>query len=734
MNREQAIDHVLVNRRQRAEELGALDETVLELRDALAGLEAAQSELRARADDETAVPLGQIAGATAELLRRIETTRVGIGRTVARFRRPYLTVGAVGRSGQGKSRFLQGLTGLTDQEIPAARGGFMTGVPSMIRHRPGPGAAEVELHDERSFLDDVIAPYYAGLGLGAPPATVDAFGRAPLPALPDGSDNRVVHAYEHLRSYHQHLDAYVGLLRSPARVVPIQPAEILSYVAQHDPAGAAIHNFRAVRRVRITAEFPQHDLGRLAVIDLPGLGDTNLHDELVLRNALDGEVDTVLFVRRPDAIREGVYDYDVALYDVARSALPELPLDRWSFFLLNRVRGEHEDNEGGIREFTAALGRSHLRVIDTVVADCTDAGEVAAAFEVVANQSVRSIDQLDRALLERRRQDVAAVRAEAAVLVAEARKITSRAVPSGAWFPRFQELFTQIYKYLARALDELVEELRERTTESDRSLEREINAAIEHARASVSVPEIDEIKTRRAVEGGFAAALSKLADEMRTQVSLRFLELDRTLRDVVTAMHDDVAEVLIDAGGLGVLGPEKGRDFLLRLAERIPQDGSAGEIQLALAFLTDFRLSYRGMIQHRVRRALEKLTPDTFGAPAGGVTEVRYLLEELLSETLYDIQTELSKMVYEPSEAVFAVAEEFRDRVLRSETAQNEWRTTYESLRSEVCSDEFTALAENTALLTRWNTAVRRVADATGDKEDATGDREDATGNQGTVI
>ena len=717
MSREQAIDHILANRRQRAAELADLDQDVLGLRDALTDLDAAQEELRARADEETAVPLGQLRNATGELLRRIETTRINIGRTVARFRRPYLTVGAVGRSGQGKSRFLQSLTGLTDQEIPAARGGFMTGATSMIRHQAGPGAAEVELHDERSFLSDVIGPYYAGLGLGPPPPTVDAFGRGALPALPDNPDSRLVHAYEHLRSYHEHLDAYRGFLVSPTRIVPIKPAEILSFVAQHDPAGTAIHNFRAVRRVRITAEFPHQDLGSLAVIDLPGLGDTNLHDELVLRHALDGEVDMVLFVRRPDPIREGVYDYDVALYDVARSALPELPLDRWSFFVLNRIQGGQDDNAAGIADFTAALRRSQLRVIDTVVADCTRPDEVAAAFETVAEHAVRSIDELDRTLIDRRRQDVAALRAEAAVLVDDARKITGRAVPSGAWFPRFQDLFTQIYKQLARALDELVEELRERTTEGDRSLEREINAAIENTRAAIAAPELDEIKTLRAVEGGYAAALSKLADKMRTAVSLQFLELDRTLRDVVSAMHDDVAGVLAEAGGLGVLGPARGRDFLLLLAERIPQDGSAGELQLALEFLTDFRLGYRGMIQHRVRRALEKLVPDTFGSSSGGATEIRYLLEELLSETLYDIQTELAGLVYEPHEAVFAVAEEFRDRVLRAENAQNQWRTTYESLRSEVWSDEFAALAENTALFTRWNAAVRRVADAAGRQE-----------------
>jgi ABC-type glutathione transport system ATPase component len=40
--------------------------------------------------------------------------RRDIAHTDARLGRPALTIGAVGRSGQGKSRFLQSLTGLTD--------------------------------------------------------------------------------------------------------------------------------------------------------------------------------------------------------------------------------------------------------------------------------------------------------------------------------------------------------------------------------------------------------------------------------------------------------------------------------------------------------------------------------------------------------------------------------------------------------------------------------------------
>ena len=66
---------------------------------------------------------------------------------------------------QGKSTFLQSLSGLTDDEIPACKGGACTAVRSKIYHHDGETRATVTLHSEDSFLKEVIAPYYKDLNL-----------------------------------------------------------------------------------------------------------------------------------------------------------------------------------------------------------------------------------------------------------------------------------------------------------------------------------------------------------------------------------------------------------------------------------------------------------------------------------------------------------------------------------------------------------------------------------------
>jgi hypothetical protein len=181
-------------------------------------------------------------------------------------------------------------------------------------------------------------------------------------------------------------------------------------------------------------------------------------------------------------------------------------------------------------------------------------------------------------------------------------------------------------------------------------------------------------------------------------------------------MHVDLASVLRNEGQLGAPWPAEGRDFLVKLGEQVDlvPTGSV-EISKGLTFVTNFTLNYRGFIQHRIRRVLKKLAPDTIVfQPDSGPAEIQYILEELIPEILYDIEAELTSMSHEPYEVVFAVAEEFRDRVLRADGAKADWMAVYMALRSEIWADKFEALAANTNLFNQWSKALAAAAAVAG--------------------
>ncbi len=89
---------------------------------------------------------------------------------------------------------------MTKAEIPDGSGQHCTGVRSTIYHNPMVETyGEVWFYTERSFLDEVIAPYYEQLKLGNKPFSLNDFASQPLPLLPDDLKGAEVNAkYEHL--------------------------------------------------------------------------------------------------------------------------------------------------------------------------------------------------------------------------------------------------------------------------------------------------------------------------------------------------------------------------------------------------------------------------------------------------------------------------------------------------------------------------------------------------------
>jgi hypothetical protein len=90
------------------------------------------------------------------------------------------------------------------------------------------------------------------------------------------------------------------------------------------------------------------------------------------------------------------------------------------------------------------------------------------------------------------------------------------------------------------------------------------------------------------------------------------------------------------------------------------------------------------------------------------------MLKLTYSEALTGCESALRDLLAEPNRAIFAIVEEFRDRVLRSRDIKDEWRAIYEDIRAEIWADRFAALAENAVHLRTWNEAVKHLTGALG--------------------
>ena len=718
LDRAERIAKIIQKRRPLAQKIAEVQASIRSLSQALRELAELGASLMAQIDD------AKIAGRLQDVnFSKIQIELAGeleaLGKLRARFDRDTLNIGVVGRARQGKSRLLQSITGLTAAEIPDGDRQHCTGVRSTIYHNPIVSTyGEVWFHSQRSFLDEVIAPYYEQLRLGPKPFSLDNFASQPLPSLPEGSGGAEVGAkYEHLRRYHKYLDKYRPLLTAPSPR-RISQTEIREYVAQDTPEGDRVFfNYLAVREVKIVCTFPKADVGRIALVDMPGLGDTGIGDEERLIYTLGQEVDFVLFVRMPKSSGDYWADVDVKLYDTAGGALLDLPVKLWSFIILNQTASgsNNGDNANNCQDLAETMAEKHIDTISCVIANCADPVEVnAKILDTALDYLADKITSLDRQYASACQERLAQLHLATNVEIEKAREALGQAALRSREFPLFVRLFNPLWQELSVGLEGLVRQLGEERDAQNLEFKQQVEAAIAASRRDSGIPSLEEMESRRDRLGGYPNAYYDSMNEIRAHLSQNFLSLDDSLRRAIEKVKSQVAEVLISRGRLGGLSEEQGSAFIEAIAEQIPDN--LPKLKLGFKILAEFYLSYRGLIQHRIRRHLDGLTPDRttlkLSKTSPSAKEAIDNLTTLQAEALYNCETALEDLLCEPSQAAFAIVEEFGDRVLRAEGVKDEWQIFLEEVRADIWPTEFARFGERTKQGRDWLEALERAAAA----------------------
>ncbi|WP_179071817.1 hypothetical protein [Nostoc sp. C057] len=635
----------------------------------------------------------------------------------------------VGRARQGKSRLLQSLTGLSTAEIPDGDDQHCTGVRSNVHHNSEVGEtyAEVWFHTERSFLDEVIAPYYEQLHLGSRPRSIQDFADIPLPELPrELAEKRQAAAkYDHLCRYHQNLHKYRDVLSEPSpRRVPRH--EIREYVAQDTLDRRRIYfNYLPVREVKIVCSFPNVDIGQIALVDMPGLGDTGIGDEERMIKTLGQDIDLVLFVRMPKSTGDFWAKEDVELYDMANSALIDLPIKEWSFMVLNQISGS-SDNRRNCESLAATISEKHIDVQDFIIADCANSKEAQTEIlDRVLHYLGQRVEVLDRQYASACQDRLIQLQRTVAVELEKA-KDAWRQASRDDWFPKFLELFGKFWNDLTRELERLTSSMISERDTDDKNFKSAVDFAIAACRSQTGIPELEEIQQKCYATGAYMTAYAESLHEVRTHLSKQFLSLDIALKESLEQAKSRVVVVLKTHGKLEKIVEGNGSEFLKHLAEKIPEN-LAG-LKLGFQTLATFDLQYRGLVQHRIRRHLDVLTPNrTTYRLEGGLLDkwidiktgkihtsspaekIANNLSKAQAEAVNNCEKELKTLLKEPSQAGFAIVEEFVDRVLRAEGVRTEWQIFLQEVASDVWIDEFGTTMERTQLRRDWMQRIGEV-------------------------
>jgi hypothetical protein len=713
------IDRIVEKRQPLANQIEVVKNNLSIISNLLKEVELKRNNLLQQVDDLTIITkLDHIN--CVSIINQIDTELSALEKLKSRFSRRTLNIGVVGRARQGKSRLLQSLTGLSKTEIPDGDDQHCTGVRSNIHHLVGIETyAEVHFHSEYSFLNEVLAPYYQELNLGIVPQSIEIFANSSLPQLGTIKTALDKAKYEHLCKYRLYIDQYKHFFHNtlPLR---INKAQIREYVAQDTLEGDRIYySYLAVKKVDIFCSFPNQDIGQISLVDMPGLGDTGIGDAERLIKTLGEDIDLVLFVRMPKSMGDVWAKEDVELYDLANSALTDLPIPEWSFMVLNHVATTN--NYKNCLSLKNDISNQHIEVQDIIVCDCADQTETQTAIlDRVIDYLTQRIDVLDHKYASACQHRLLELQQTINQELEKAKTIFG-SPKNDDWNRQLVRLFSKLWNELAEELEGLTRSMIQQRDLEDSSLKSAVNAAINHCRNHPGIPNVDKILKKRDRHGSFESAYSECQHEVRTRLLKRFSNLDFALEESLETSKCQVVKVLVNSGKLRHIAIGQGSEFLLNLINKIPEDLS--DLRSGFSTLATFNLQYRGLIQHRIRKHLDVLTPDRtkykfnnlfsnfFGQPNSNEEKAKKIYDNLRQaqiEAVNNCEQELKKLLIEPSQAGFAIVEEFIDCVLRAEGIREEWEIFLQEFATQVWQEEFVSISANSQFKQEWIYAIEQ--------------------------
>ncbi len=725
------IANIIEQRKPLVQKLEKVEVNLNKLTYTLDQLEGYRKQLSTQIEDaETLSKLQEIN--LSDVNVQINLSLDALSKLKKRFSRNTLNIGVVGRARQGKSRLLQSLTGLTTAEIPDGNRQDCTGVKSTIYDNPDVTYAEVYFHTESSFLEEVIHPYYEKLGLGLNPFTLEEFANQPLPIL--SKNNITGYAepgakYEHLKKYHINLTQYRHLLKE-SYPQSIKREQIREYVAQDTLDGERnYYNYLAVKEVKIYTTFANSEVDKIAIIDMPGLGDTGIGDEEKLIKSLGEDIDFILFVRMPSPSGDSWKDVDVKLYDISRSALKDLPIELWSFIVLNKTSftSSYGDNFNNCQDLLNTVNQKHLKVNKTVIKDCSDPQQAGSILEAILEYLGDNMIKLDQQYAQVSQQHLLETYQAVKTEITKAQSILNPDAEENQTSieETFSDLFDDWWKDVKLELQTLLEDLvGQRQSLSIELLEGVESAmkACEEDRGILSLDKEEGLKQiQNDIRGSSALRVyPDYQDNLRLLISHKFLALDKNLKSTIESVKNYVVDTLKNKGHLDSLSQAEGTEFFRDITAIIPKD--IVKLKEAFEIIAEFNLSWREFILPRVRKYLDPLTNIAVGNNQEQNNSPTLLLsKETTAEEIWDaldidyekvihtIYPALEELLWEPNEAAYAMVEEFIDNVVRQHNIQREWRNFLRRKRGQVWSDVFGKHEEDRQRQKEWKAKIDQV-------------------------
>lgn len=719
MNRTSIINDIINNRRRRQEEVTKRLNTIASVEAGLDDLSKSSSSLQAKLkeDYKTCAALRGVDEKIAEAAEKVAKLREELRRLKTRTQRDTLNIGIVGVPKQGKSTFLQALTGLDEATIPTGTD-FVTGACSYLRHdpevAPGDAYAIVTPYTRREFLDEVLTPFCNNFNLYL--SSVDDL---PDLRLPDRegmmeSQKRMLERLEQLQAeYHTFKD----LLGQESR--RISKNEIRRYVAQCDEKCQEKYTYwYAIKKAEIHCRFPQDDIGRIMICDTPGLGDFTPGAQRALMEKLSSDMDVVFFLKRLETSDQTISERDTAFHDVVKQANPNISVTDWAYMILNCPNGSEPSDIFRQNLANKLPTRMGARTLDAKSKD-----SVSTTFNAILEDIVGQIPKIDDKLISSYSEQTEDVKHALRELVAAAKKALPSANNACEGINVDSDVET-IINNLHTKLKVYQTRLFEPGLAS--SLAPDIAAIIEKMRQNPPELEYTPLDEDKPI---FWYPEAK--DKLRARFIADFSGLDSSMEKMVKNVQDDLKEILTSPDGGRLAFVQEGienDDFWATLKDILTSElgEKATPFVQAIDNVTGIKMNFRAFILPRltaitnglsnnprlISESFKNIIYDSKDTIRDCVNKMQTAWRKAvsMSENMFDDEEgELKDINYTPANAMRALIDEFYLLWLNhggGKNAEKIWRNFYRAHAAEVWPEKFKSNTSMRALARGWSNTI----------------------------
>jgi len=629
--------------------------------------------------------------------------RDGLNFLRRRFTRKTINIVVIGHARQGKSRLLQSITGLDKTCIPDGDSLDCTAVKSVIINTAEREDAKVYFYSREEFFEEVILPYYSELQLAPPSSLIEFEHDSQIDKL--SLSGVAAELKKHLLSYQQNFAKYKSLLGSGEK--QIAHSLIRQYVAQDDEEGnrEVYFNYFAIKYVEIFSKFPQEEIGRITVIDLPGIGDTKLGIEQNIMKEIKNNVDIVYFIKMPSDKGDHLEQSLIDLYDEIRNVITPIPLEKCSYLILNH----DQRNMKQCKKILEEMPTSGLKVIDAKIVDVSDKKDVKILLQQSLLDLIKNIDSIDQnyihSVVDQTNRLTNLIKDELEEIVMSA---FDDVAVNKTFNPLVDKWVQNFRKLLTDKVGELDEIQRIKGRERFNSIfEDNIVQVKEQALEKKSLYK-DEIleKLKSSSYLNDISVIQDIINTLRTRLAKEFFGIDEYLEVIMEQMKKDIVDIFFNETiNLNKILPDNidPKNTISELEKKLSKENGEEDngVLVSLQNFRQFKLLYRGIMHNKVREKINKyLFPGKQSMENEWLNyselvqwDAEDIVEKLIEENYDNAVNESIEALYEfrgtPDATVASITEELVDGVIGENTAKYTWYPLLDRYKGKIWEHEF---------------------------------------------